>query len=110
MKTATFIASGCAAAVRTGAHLRGGFTGAMRTAHPGDSFLLRAEVHGPEVANRHLRMSINNTTYDGSLIDSSPVRRPADVDSPGHVHAPTLPGVGFEEDWVDGPPGAALAR
>ena len=110
MKTADFIASGCAAAVRTSTDLRGGFTGAMRTAHLADAFLLRAEVHGPGVANRHLCMSINNTTYYESLIDSNPVRRPSEVDASGNVHAPTLPGVGFEEAWVDGPPHAALAE
>jgi L-alanine-DL-glutamate epimerase-like enolase superfamily enzyme len=104
MKTADFIASGCAAAVRTSTGLRGGFTGAMRTAHLADSFLLRAEVHGPGMASRHLCMSISNTTYYESLIDSNPVRRPADVDDAGNVHAPTLPGVGFEETWSEGAP------
>jgi len=109
MKTADFIVAGCAAAVRTSTALRGGFTGAMRTAHLADAFLLRAEVHGPGVANRHLCMSISNTTYYESLIDSNPVRRPADVDASGNVHAPTLPGVGFEENWVEGPPPALAA-
>jgi len=104
MKTADFIAAGCAAAVRTSTGLRGGFTGAMRTAHLADAFLLRAEVHGPGVANRHLCMSISNTTYYESLIDSNPARRPADVDASGNTHAPTLPGVGYEETWVDGSP------
>jgi L-alanine-DL-glutamate epimerase-like enolase superfamily enzyme len=113
MKTADFIASGCASAVRTGVNLRGGFTGALRTAHLADSFLLRAEVHGGGIANRHLCMSISNSTYYESLILSNPVRRESDVDASGNVHAPTLPGVGFEETWVDGPPAplaAALAQ
>ncbi|WP_394770020.1 enolase C-terminal domain-like protein [Lacisediminihabitans sp.] len=112
MKTADFIAAGCAAAVRTSTGLRGGFTGAMRTAHLADAFLLRAEVHGPGEASRHLCMSISNTTYYESLIVSNPVRRPAEVDASGNIHAPTLPGVGFEEAWVDGVPAplaAALA-
>lgn len=109
MKTADFIAAGCAAAVRTSTGLRGGFTGAMRTAHLADAFLLRAEVHGPGHASRHLCMAISNTTYYESLIDSNPARRPADVDAAGNVHAPTLPGVGFEADWVDGPPAALAA-
>ncbi|WP_345762076.1 enolase C-terminal domain-like protein [Diaminobutyricibacter sp. McL0608] len=106
MKTADFIAAGCAAAVRTGTHLRGGFTGAMRTAHLAESFLLRAEVHGGGIANRHLCMSISNTTYYESLIDSNPVRRPSEVDADGFVHVPTLPGVGWEGEWLDGPPQA----
>ena len=109
MKTADFIATGCAAAVRTSTGLRGGFTGAMRTAHLADAFLLRAEVHGPGVASRHLCMSISNTTYYESLIDSNPVKRPSEVDASGNVHAPTLPGVGFEENWADGPPAALAA-
>jgi hypothetical protein len=54
-------------------------------------------------------MSISNTTYYESLIDSNPVRRPAEVDASGNVHAPTLAGVGFEEAWVDGPPPALAA-
>ena len=78
----------------------------MRTAHLADAFLLRAEVHGPGVASRHLCMSISNTTYYESLIDSNPVVRPSDVDASGNTHAPVLPGVGFEETWVDGPPTA----
>ena len=109
MKTADFIAAGCAAAVRTSTGLRGGFTGAMRTAHLADAFLLRAEVHGPGVASRHLCMAISNTTYYESLIDSNPVRRPAEVDASGNIHAPNLPGVGFEEAWVDGPPASLAA-
>jgi len=104
LKTADFIASGCASAVRTSAGLRGGFTGAMRTAHLADSFLLRAEVHGPGEPSRHLCMAISNTTYYESLIDSNPARRPTDVDAAGNVQAPTLPGVGFEANWADGPP------
>jgi L-alanine-DL-glutamate epimerase-like enolase superfamily enzyme len=109
MKTADFIASGCASAVRTGVQLRGGFTGALRTAHLADSFLLRAEVHGGGIANRHLCMSISNSTYYESLIVTNPVRREIDVDASGNVHAPTLPGVGFEETWVDGPPAPLAA-
>jgi hypothetical protein len=54
-------------------------------------------------------MSINNTTYYESLIDSNPVWRSDEVDSAGNVHAPTLPGVGFEEAWADGPPSPELA-
>ncbi len=107
--TADFIASGCAAAVRTSTGLRGGFTGAMRTAHLADSFLLRAEVHGPGVAARNLCMAISNTTYYESLIDSNPARRPSEVDADGNIHAPTLPGVGFEESWTEGPPAELAA-
>ena len=77
MNTADFIASGAASFVRTSADLRGGFTGAMRTAHLADAFRLRAEVHGPNIPNRHLCMAIQNTTYYESLVTSDPVVREA---------------------------------
>lgn len=101
MNTADFIASGCAAAVRTSTYLRGGFTGAMRTAHLADSFLLRAEVHGGGLAAQHLCMAISNTTYYESLVVSNPVKREAAVDPFGNVLAPTAPGVGWESQWTE---------
>lgn len=102
MSTANFIAAGCASAVRTGSTLRGGVTGALRTAHLAEAFLLRAEVHAPGLVNRHLCMSIRNNTYYESIIDSNPVRRPDEVDSNGMVHAPLGVGVGFEAEWAVG--------
>jgi len=110
MNTADFIASGCASAVRTGSGLRAGITGALRTAHLADSYLLRAEVHGGGMVNTHLCMSISNTTYYEALIDSNPVRRPSEVDASGLVYATTEPGVGYEREWkTTGYPGT-LAR
>ena len=114
MNTADFIAAGCASAVRTSAGLRGGITGAMRTAHLADAFHLRAEVHGHGIVSQHLCMAIQNTTYSEAIIPSTTVAgaRPEVVD--GMVSAPTLPGVGFEGEWVDGgmpePLSIALAR
>jgi L-alanine-DL-glutamate epimerase-like enolase superfamily enzyme len=102
MSTANFIAAGCASAVRTGSTLRGGVTGALRTAHLAEAFLLRAEVHAPGLVNLHLCMSIRNNTYYESIIDSNPVRRPDEVDSHGMVHAPLGVGVGFEQEWAVG--------
>jgi L-alanine-DL-glutamate epimerase-like enolase superfamily enzyme len=105
MSTADFIASGCASAVRTGTGLRGGITGALRTAHLADSFHLRAEVHGMGLPNTHLCMSIPNTTYFESLVSSNPVTRGPEVDAFGLVHAPTGPGMGYEQQWgSDAPP------
>jgi L-alanine-DL-glutamate epimerase-like enolase superfamily enzyme len=95
MNTADFIASGSASFVRTSADLRGGFTGAMRTAHLADAFRLRAEVHGPNIPNRHLCMAIQNTTYYESLVTSDPVVREAGVTAQGTILAPTQPGVGL---------------
>ncbi len=105
MNTADFIASGCASAVRASSTFKGGITGALRIAHLADSFLLRAEVHGGGLASAHLCMSIPNTTYYESLVDSNPVRPAPDVDRSGLVHAPTGPGIGHEAMWgADSPP------
>jgi len=111
MSTANFIAAGCASAVRTGSTLRGGVTGALRTAHLAEAFLLRAEVHAPGLVNRHLCMAIRNNTYYESIIDSNPVRRPDEVDDRGMVQAPLAIGVGFEQEWaVGGAPVEIAAR
>jgi L-alanine-DL-glutamate epimerase-like enolase superfamily enzyme len=108
MNTGDFIASGCASAVRTGSVLRAGITGSLRIAHLADSFHLRAEVHGMGQPNIHLCMSIPNTTYYESLVTSNPVTRGPEVDAQGLVHAPTAPGLGYEELWgSDTPPIAA---
>jgi L-alanine-DL-glutamate epimerase-like enolase superfamily enzyme len=97
MNAADFIASGCATFVRTSAKFKGGITGAMRIAHLAESFGLRAEVHGSNPECAHLCMSIPNTTYYESLVYANPVVREAKVDSTGLVHAPTAPGVGYEQ-------------
>jgi len=94
MNTADFIAAGAATfGVRASATMRGGITGAMRTAHLADAFRLRAEVLGDEIPSRHLAMAISNTTYYESLITANPVRPKAEVDAEGFVHAPTGPGI-----------------
>jgi L-alanine-DL-glutamate epimerase-like enolase superfamily enzyme len=95
MNTADFIASGCASFVRTSAELRGGFTGAMRTAHMADAFRLRAEPHGNTITCRHLCMAIPNCTYYESLVWGNPVRREAGIDQHGMIKAPLGPGVGL---------------
>lgn len=103
MNTADFIAAGCAAFVRTSATLRGGITGAMRTAHLADAFHIRAEVHGGGIIHQHLCMAIPNTTYYESLVMTNPVVREASVDEHGLVHAPARPGIGYEMVAVDEP-------
>ena len=95
MNTADFIASGCVSYVRTSAELRGGITGAMRTAHLADAFRLRAEVHGMGNYSQHLCMAISNTTYYESLITSTTAHREPVVDPYGLVHAPTGIGLGL---------------
>jgi L-alanine-DL-glutamate epimerase-like enolase superfamily enzyme len=94
MNSADFIASGAATfGVRAGTTLRGGVTGAMRTAHLADAYRLRAEVHGSDIPNQHLCMAISNTTYYESLVTAAPVRRERHVDADGLVHAPAEPGI-----------------
>ena len=109
MSAGDFLATGVASALRTSTELRGGFTGAMRIAHLADAYHLRAEVHGDGLEAAHLCMAIKNNTYYESLITSSTVVRPAEVDDRGMVKGPQAPGVGFETQWkANGvPPGLA---
>ncbi|MFC4245199.1 enolase C-terminal domain-like protein [Gryllotalpicola reticulitermitis] len=94
MNSADFIMQGAATfGVRASTTLRGGITGAMRTAHLADSYRLRAEVHGSDIPNQHLCMAISNTTYYESLVTSRRVVRERCVDADGLVHAPTGPGI-----------------
>lgn len=94
MNSADFIRSGAATfGVRASANLRGGVTGAMRTAHLADAYRLRAEVHGSDIPNHHLCMAISNTTYYESLVTATKVVRERHVDDQGLVHAPTGPGI-----------------
>ncbi|WP_127358345.1 enolase C-terminal domain-like protein [Actinacidiphila soli] len=94
MNSADFIKAGAATfGVRVSTNLRGGITGAMRTAHLADAYRLRAEVHGSDIPNHHLCMAISNTTYYESLVTATTVRRERHVDDQGLVHAPTEPGI-----------------
>jgi L-alanine-DL-glutamate epimerase-like enolase superfamily enzyme len=95
MNTADFISSGCASFVRASVDLRGGFTGAMRTAHLADAFRLRAEPHGSSLTSRHLSMAISNCTFYESLVRSNPVKRESGITDRGLLLAPTGPGVGL---------------
>ncbi|MFF2383324.1 enolase C-terminal domain-like protein [Streptomyces sp. NPDC058108] len=100
MNSADFIRAGAATfGVRAGTTLRGGITGAMRTAHLADAYRLRAEVHGSDIPNHHLCMAISNTTYYESLVTSTHVVRERHVDDMGLVHAPTGPGIALPLDF-----------
>jgi L-alanine-DL-glutamate epimerase-like enolase superfamily enzyme len=96
MNSADFIRAGAATfGVRASTGLRGGFTGALRTAHLADSYGVRAEVHGMDIPNQHLCMAISNTTYYESLVTSLPVNRESIIGPDGMLHAPTGPGAGL---------------
>jgi L-alanine-DL-glutamate epimerase-like enolase superfamily enzyme len=104
MNSADFIKAGAATfGVRAGTTLRGGITGAMRTAHLADAYRLRAEVHGSDTPNHHLCMAIPNTTYYESLVTATTVVRERHVDEDGLVHAPTGPGIALPLDYGYGP-------
>ena len=99
MNSADFIAAGAATfGVRASTTLRGGITGAMRTAHLADAYRLRAEMHGSDIPNQHLCMAIPNTTYYESLVTSVRVVREPAVDENGLVHAPSDPGIALPGD------------
>jgi L-alanine-DL-glutamate epimerase-like enolase superfamily enzyme len=94
MNAADFIRFGAATfGVRASTTLRGGITGAMRTAHLADAYRLRAEVHGSDIPNQHLCMAISNTTYYESLVTSLEVKRERYVGPDGLVQAPREPGI-----------------
>jgi L-alanine-DL-glutamate epimerase-like enolase superfamily enzyme len=104
MNSADFIASGAATyGVRASTTLRGGITGAMRTAHLADAYRVRAEVHGSDIPNHHLCMAISNTTYYESFVTSNPVVREKAVDENGLMHAPAGPGIALPAG-LDYPP------
>ena len=104
MNSADFITAGAATfGVRASTTLRGGITGAMRTAHLADAYRLRAEVHGSGIPNQHLCMAISNTTYYESLVTSRTVVRERHVDSRGLVHAPEGPGIALPDRFDYGP-------
>ncbi|MGW1216773.1 enolase C-terminal domain-like protein [Streptomyces sp. NPDC002499] len=100
MNSADFIRAGAATfGVRASTNLRGGITGAMRTAHLADAYRLRAEVHGSDIPNHHLCMAISNTTYYESLVTATRVVRERHVDDQGLVHAPSGPGISLPLDF-----------
>jgi L-alanine-DL-glutamate epimerase-like enolase superfamily enzyme len=100
MNSGDFIRAGAATfGVRAGTTLRGGITGAMRTAHLADAYRLRAEVHGSDIPNHHLCMAISNTTYYESLVTARTVVRERHVDAAGLVHAPRGPGIALPADF-----------
>lgn len=98
---ADFILHGAADMVRTSVHYKGGITGALRVAHLADSFQMTAEVHGGGPANLHICLAIRNNSFYESLITSNPIDVEEGIDRDGNIHAPKLPGIGFDVDVAD---------
>jgi L-alanine-DL-glutamate epimerase-like enolase superfamily enzyme len=96
---ADFIASGCATYVRVSPHLKAGVTGSMRIAHLAEAFGLKAELHGPGPVQRHLAQSIMNTSYFESFVWGNPIRVLGNPGTDGLVHAPDVPGVGWDSPF-----------
>ena len=95
MNTADFLCSVGASYVRTSPHLKGGITGALRVAHVAEAHLSNAEVHGSGLLQRHLCMSVPNTTYYESLVMGNPAMIEGCVGPDGCVSAPDEAGVGW---------------
>ena len=94
MNSADFINAGAANfGLRLSAQLRGGVSGAMRTAHLADSFRLRAEPHGMGEVERHLCMAVSNATYYESLVTHVGFGPAESVDADGDLYAPVGPGI-----------------
>jgi len=84
--------------VRTEWCFKGGITGAMRIAHLADAFGRKAEVHGGDLPNLHLCCAIPNTTWYESIVLTNPVVKEAGIDQEGMIHAPAVPGIGWDVD------------
>lgn len=94
INSADFIAAGAATfGVRISTNLRGGVTGALRTAHLADAFRLRAEPHGSDLPTHHLCMTVPNATYFESLVTRTTVERDRHIDADGLLRAPCDPGL-----------------
>ncbi len=98
---ADFILHRAADMVRTSVHYKGGITGALRVAHLADAFQMTAEVHGGGPANLQIGLAIRNNSFYESLIPCNPIVVEPGIDREGQIHAPELPGVGFEADVYD---------
>jgi len=98
---ADFIRYGAADMVRTSVQFKGGITGALRVAHLADAFQMTAEVHGGGVANLQIGLAIRNNSFYESLITCTPIEVETGIDREGYIHAPQLPGVGFDIDVRD---------
>lgn len=95
--------------------IKGGITGMMKIAHLAEAFGLNCELHDAytptnQFASLNVAVSITNCEYFEALVVNDPgkygfdflsfgLEEPFRVDASGHVHAPTLPGLGCQIDW-----------
>ena len=82
---------------------KGGLTTMLKTAHLGEAFDIRYEVHHSgnslnNLANLHLCMAIRNTTMFEVLLPDGAhkygMAKDLEIDTEGMLHAPTGPGLG----------------
>ena len=87
--------------IRTGYHLYGGVTGAMRIAHIADGFGTTAEVHSGGILNLQLCAAIPNCTYYESFVLHNPVVLDPLVGPDGTATVSDEPGIGFEPQLTE---------
>lgn len=94
--------------VRGDAHLNGGITGAMKTAHLAESFGVDIEFHVGGPSHLHCMSAIRNTNYFEKGLLHPEVEWMADqgfttdveaIDDAGRVTVPDGPGLGVDIDW-----------
>jgi L-alanine-DL-glutamate epimerase-like enolase superfamily enzyme len=91
--------------------LRGGITGARKTAIVCEAYGVRCEIHMSGIGNLHVIAATHEDTseyYERGLLapgvdyDETPpyLREPLDrMDDTGYVHLPKRPGLGYDIDW-----------
>lgn len=90
--------------VRVSAAFKGGITGALRVAHLGSAFGMRAQVHGMGAANAQICAAIpNNDYYEQLVINEDQIRGLADLNDlavrNGMLQVRQEPGLGEEYDF-----------
>jgi L-alanine-DL-glutamate epimerase-like enolase superfamily enzyme len=111
---ASWIEEGALDMVRVSAAFKGGITGALRIAHLGCAFGMRAQVHGMGPANAQICAAIaNNDYYEQLVIDEDQIRGLADLGDlairEGVLRVRQAPGLEDERDW-DALDATALTR
>lgn len=111
---ASWIEEGALDMVRVSAAFKGGISGAMRIAHLGDAFGMRAQVHGMGPANAQICAAIrNNDYYEQLVINEDQIRGLASLGDlairDGMLNVRTAPGFEDAPDW-DALDATALTR